>query len=322
MGKEVKVKLVAQTDDAIKDIDKVTDATGRVTEEAEKATDQFDEMGKTVKAQTKGAKGLGASFKMAGAALKAIGIGIVIALIGKLTAVFSANQKVADFFSNTMNFLTIAFSDLFSFLDNNVGTVVDYFKEIFDDPVQSLKDLGNAIKENIIERFESALEVLGYLGDAAMKFFEGDFKGALESAKEAGAEWVDVMTGVDDSVNKLAEIAVIAGEAVSNYASSTWDAAESLTALENNSLLAVAAQARLVEQYDRQAESQRQIRDNIALTIEERIDANNKLKQILLDQETAMLAQGAAQVAAAQAQVNLNDNIENQVALIEALTNQ
>jgi hypothetical protein len=322
MSKEIKVKLVAQTDDAVKDIEKVGDATERVTNEAERADEAFQDMGKTVKTQTKAAKGLGSSFKAAGAALKAIGIGIIIALVAKLTQVFTSNQKVVDFFSNSMNFLTIAFNDLFNFLDENIGTVVDYFKQIFDDPVQSLKDLGTAIKENIIERFESALEVLGFLGDAAKKFFEGDFAGALESAKQAGAEWVDVMTGVDDSVNKIAAGVVSVTDAIVDYTSETYKAAEALTQMENNSLLAAAQQARLVEQFDRQAESQRQIRDNIALTVEDRIAANAKLKTILEDQEKAMLAQASAQVAAAQAQVNLNNSIENQVALTEALTNK
>jgi len=322
MSKEIKVKLVAQTDDAVKDIEKVGDATERVTNEAERADEAFQDMGKTVKTQTKAAKGLGSSFKAAGTALKAIGIGIIIALVAKLTQVFTSNQKVVDFFSNSMNFLTIAFNDLFNFLDENIGTVVDYFKQIFDDPVQSLKDLGTAIKENIIERFESALEVLGFLGDAAKKFFEGDFAGALESAKQAGAEWVDVMTGVDDSVNKIAAGVVSVTDAIVDYTSETYKAAEALTQMENNSLLAAAQQARLVEQFDRQAESQRQIRDNIALTVEDRIAANAKLKTILEDQEKAMLAQASAQVAAAQAQVNLNNSIENQVALTEALTNK
>ena len=49
-----------------------------------------------------------------------------------------------------------------------------------------MKDLGNAIKDNLIERFNSALEVIGYLGTAIKKVFEGDFDGAMEAAKNAG----------------------------------------------------------------------------------------------------------------------------------------
>ena len=45
-------------------------------------------------------------------------------------------------FSTAFEALSLAFNDFFKFLNSNVGTVVDYFKSIFDDPVQSLKNFG------------------------------------------------------------------------------------------------------------------------------------------------------------------------------------
>ena len=45
----------------------------------------------------------------------------------------------------------------------------------------------------------------------------------------------------------------------------------------------------LIEEYDRQAEQQRQIRDNDLISIEQRIVANDKLKETLEEQERLML---------------------------------
>ena len=61
-----------------------------------------------------------------------------------------------------------------------------------------------------------------------------------------------------------------------------------------------------------------QIRDDESRTIEERIEANNKLAEVLNEQERLMLANVDALVAAAQAQFDKNASQENQIALLEA----
>ena len=101
------------------------------------------------------------------------------------------NQKVVDAFAVATESLSLVFNDFFRFLNNNVGTVIDYFKGLFENPVQSLKNFGQAIFDNVIERVKSALDALGFLGTAVVKVFEGDFAGAAESAKNAGKEQAD-----------------------------------------------------------------------------------------------------------------------------------
>src|SRR5690606_30489673 len=117
----------------------------------------------------------------------------------------------------------------------------------------------------------------------------------------------DGITGVDDSAKKLKDSLV-----------DVWDEADKITKLQNNAKLSRAELQGLVEMYDRLAEQQRQIRDDQNLTIQERIDANNKLADILKQQEKAQLALAGAIVASAEAEYNLNKNLDNQVALIEA----
>jgi len=212
----------------------------------------------------------------------------------------------------------LAFNDFFKFLDANVGTVIDYFKGLFDNPVQSIKNFGQAIVDNIVERVKSALDALGFLGDAVVKVFEGDFAGAAESAKNAGKELFDVVTGVDNTFDKVAETLPTVVKGISDYTKSTIQAATETVELNRAAEIGIAQNRIILEQKDREAEKLRQIRDDETKTIAERIKANEDLAAVLDEQEKLMLANADAVIAAAQAQFDKNANDENQIALLEA----
>ncbi len=298
------IEIEARVDKAEKDLEGVAESVQKIDKNLEDVKDSSN-------VAAKGIKGIGT-------ALKAAGIGLAIAAFGKLVEVFNENQKVADAFNTTFEALSLGFNDFFNFLDRNAGTVIDYFKGIFSDPKQAVIDLGKAIKDNIIERFNSTLDMLGYLSKAFKQVFEGDFDGAMQSAKMAGKEYVDVLTGVDGSVDKVASTISKAATGIADYTKSTLDAAKSNVDLTKSAEVAAVKQQGLVEKYDRQAELQRQIRDDESKSIEERVAANNKLGEILDEQEVAMLKQVDVQLAAAQAQYDKNQNQENYIALLEA----
>jgi hypothetical protein len=262
---------------------------------------------------------MGTAVKGIGTALKAAGIGLVVALFAKLMEMFSKNQKVLDTFNTAMTALNIAFSDLFKFIENNIGAVTGYFKSIFDDPKQAVKDFGNMIKDNLIERFNSLLEVFGHLGKALGHLFKGEFGEAFDSVKEAGKEYVDVWTGVDGTVDKVTETVTKATDAIVDYTKSTWDSAAAITELSKKAEMNRVINQGLIEDFDRQAELQRQIRDDETKTFAERLEANEKLGGILEKQEKLMLANAQASVDYAQAQKDILDNDENKIALQEAL---
>lgn len=294
MAVEKQVIIDVDTKEGQKNIDKLSGSVDGLTNSVEKTEEASKDLAKQNKTTTKTAKGVSAATKAIGGALKAIGIGLIIALFAKLAEVFSRNQKVLDLFSNVTNTLSIAFNDLFS---------------LFEGGLPSIDELGKSIKDNIIERFVSLLEVTGFLGSALKKLFAGDFKGALESVQEAGTELVDVFTGVDGSLNKITE-----------YTKDIYEQAEATTALSNASQLAEVRLQGLIEKYDLQAETFRQVRDDERLTIKERIDANEALGKVLDEQREAQLKQASISVASAQAQIAATgDNIENQVALQQAL---
>lgn len=320
------ITIDAETGKAEDNIDKLAKAIEKLTDSVDdlgkESKESIDSIEKSSKNTAKGVKGIGKAFKGLGTAIKAAGIGLVIGALATLKDIFMQNQKVADLFNTAFEATSLVFNDFVSFIVDNVDTVVDFFNDIFENPLESVKSLGKAIQDNLIERFNSALEVFGFVGEALSKLFEGDFKGALESVKEAGKELVDVYTGVDGSAEKIEEGLKKATKAVVKYGKEIVNTATENVKLQNEAEIATAQQSRLVEQYDRQAEKLRQIRDNDLLTLEERTVANNKLLVVLNNQEKAMLKQAEAQVKAAQVAVDKNASIENQIALTEALTNQ
>ena len=313
MAKKIQVELEAKTDKAIKEI---KDVKGEIQNLTKSTEDGFKDVGDATKGVSKGIKGIGT-------ALKAAGIGLVVAAFAKLTEIFQQNQKAADFFNTSFEVVSIAFNDFVNFLVNNLGAVTGFFKSVFDDPLQSIQNLGTAIKNNIIERFNSMLDTVGLAGKAVKQFFEGDFSGAAESAKAASKEFVDVLTGVDGTVDKVSEGVTKVATATSNYVKETVNAATANVQLEKTARLAETANQGLIEKYDRQAEQLRQIRDDESLSFEERMKANDDLGKLLDEQEKTMKANAQARVDAAAAELAKNkDNVDLQIAYQEALNEQ
>ena len=126
-----------------------------------------------------------------------------------------------------------------------------------------------------------------------------------------------------EAISEIANIGTVASEELSKISISAASEQAALNVqLKNSAELAAAQQSRLVEKYDLQAESLRQIRDEERLSITERKAANDELLAVLDQQEAAMIKQANLQVAAAQNEVNKNNTIEAQVALIDALANK
>jgi hypothetical protein len=315
MAKEIIVDFTVKTGAAtreVKDLKKEIQATNKeVTKASTDLSKGFDDVGKSTGKASGGLKKMGT-------ALKGLGIGLIVAAFAKFTEVLNQNQKVADFFNTTFEALSLAFNDFFNFIFDNVGGVVNAFKSIFNDPVESIKSFGKAIVDNIVERFKSAIDAIGFLGTAIKKVFEGDFAGAAESAKNAGKELFDVVTGVDDSFDKTVETVTKVAEATKSYVVETVKAANANVELGKQAEIARVRQQGIVESFDLQAEKLRQVRDEERNTIEERIAANNRLKETLDEQEIAMLKQVDLQIAAAQAEFDKNQNQENTIALLEA----
>ena len=274
---------------------------GEVAKDTKKLTTE------TGKAQ-KGVSGIGKAFKGIGTAIKAAGIGVVVALIAKLMEVLSKNQKVLDAFDTGMTALSIAFNDLFGFISDNIAPVTQYFKDLFENPAEKIKEMATAIQEGLIVRFNEFLEVLGLVAKAFGELVSGEFSAAFGTIKEAGKQVVDVYTGVDDSFEQVTET-------IKGYVTETLKQASAITELNKAAQLAEVEFAKLNAEFLREAEISRQVRDDVSKTFAVRIAANEELSKTLAKQADAQKGQLQIQLDAAKAANLLNDNSETKIAL-------
>ena len=309
MAKVITVELEAKTGKAIDKIDDLEQGIKGLNEELADTSKGLDGLDGGAKQARKGIKGIGL-------ALKASGVGLAVAAFAKLKEVFEQNQSVADTFATAFEVVSLMFNDFVNFVVGNAQTVIDVFKAFFEDPIGNIKDFGRAIVDNVINRFNSALEAIGFLGEAVVKVFKGDFAGAMDSAKQGASSFVDAVAlihpkDIAEGFNNIAE-------ATKNYVTQTVTAAATNIQLGKSAEIARVKQQGLIETYDRQAEKLRQIRDDDTKSIEERIKANDDLAAVLDEQTQAMLDQVDIQIAAAQAQYDKNQSQENYIALLEA----
>ena len=288
---------------------------GEFAQDAEKAAKATEDIGKGAKNAKGGISQLSVGFK---SLAKASGIVFIITEAFNLfKEVLGQNQTVMDGFKTTTTALSIAFNDFFGFISNNIGTVVNYFKALFEDPKASMDKFVKALKDNLMERLFSVMDTLGHLGQAFKKVFEGDFTGALDSLKAAGRETVDVFTGVDNSVEKVTKVVKKSIPAIKEYTKSTVNQAKAIVQTEKAANRAAVEFAKLNAQYLKEAEVQRQIRDDVNASFADRLEANEKLNKILQKQQELQKEQIQKQIDAAQLQYNMNQSEENWIALQE-----
>ena len=319
-------------------IDKANKSIEDVNEKVDDLAKGVKSVGEASKKTEKEVKGIGTAVKGIGTALKAAGIGLVIALFTQLSEIFKSNQKVADAFATVTETLSLVFNEF-------VNTLVSVYESV-SKATGGFDALGKVIG-GLTTIFITPLKLAFYgiklgIQEAQLiwekSFFGGNDKGKIAELNAGILETKLSLVGVaeeaiDAGKNVAKNIVEAAGEVTSFVTESVdgiskisikgaIEAGKANVKLKNEAALAAAQQSRLVEQFDRAAEKQRQIRDNDLASIKDRQEANNKLGDILEEQETAMIKQADLQVAAAQADFNKNQSVENQIALTEALTNK
>ena len=229
-------------------------------------------------------------------------LNIVTKIFDVFKQLLGENQVVVDAMATAMNFLSIAFSDFFKFIQSNIGTVTGYFKNIFEDPIGAMEDFARTMIDRVVESFNSLFESIGLVASALIKLFKRDFKGALEDIKEAGKELVDVVTGVDGSVDKITEVVKKGVSALSEYAQTTFKAAEAQTELDKAVNKTASSLEALNIEFQKQAAAQQRIIDDERNPFADRIAALQELTRLTEENNAANVA--AQQLLVKQAKIN------------------
>ena len=242
-------------------------------------------------------------------------LNIVTKIFDVVKKLLGENQVVIDAMATAMNFLSIAFSDFFKFIQSNIGTVIGYFKNIFEDPIGAMEDFARTMIDRVVESFNSLFESIGLVASAILKLFKRDFKGALEDIKEAGKELVDVVTGVDGSVDKITKVVKKGVSALSEYAQTTFEAAVAQTEFDKAVNKSASSLEALNIEFEKQAEKQQRIIDSERTSFEDKKAALAELTNLTNENNAANEKAQQLLVDQAQAQFNKNGNDENAIAL-------
>ena len=293
MAEEIIVALKAQTEELQKELKEVRQGLKDVKKQAETTN--------------KGIGGIGSALKGVGAILTGGLFKAGAVIFEKLAELFMSNQKVVTFLNTAMTGLKIVFND---------------FVEIVTNSISNIGNFGTAIKESIINTLTAAIKPFKLLGEAFIKLLKRDFSGALDTLKESGSAVVDNFKSVAQGVSNVRNGFKNGVKAVADYAKSTAKAAVEVTKLNEQQELNLAINDKLQFIFQRQAEQQRQIRDDVSKSIEERIEANNKLGEVLEKQQALKLENAQKNLDAARANLAIDkDSIANKTALVEAEKN-
>ena len=321
MARQEIIELNIKTDKAISQVEnlqsEIKDLKNEVTTSTDKAAKGFEDMNKA-------SKSLAGGIKSVGLALKAAGIGLAIAAFNGLKEVIGASQEVTDFFNTGIETMKIGFSKFAKKFEDDSGSMF----ATFDTFINSISNGVKAFKKNFTDQMTGQFEmVTGYIKKSflEMRIAFNNFVGDTEEAEALTKDLEAATKQMSDGYTKMKGAATEAVETIKDFTQSiaesvteTIKQAQANVEMAKQAEIAAVKQQGLIEMYDIQAEQLRQIRDNEFKTIEERIQANNDLKDVLDKQQAAMLEQVNIQIRQAQAQFDLNDNQENYIALLEA----
>jgi len=342
MGQKLQIELEVDNKGAIKSIKSLNDNLvnlNETTENTKKNTSALKKgliaVGSAGKKVGKGGlKAVSFGLKGIGKAYKAAGIGLIVSAFGLLFAAFKENQAVVDKFNVVMQ--TIAS------VGKQVGDVIAGVYKNVSQSTENFDALGKVLKgvlDIALVPVRVAFQTIKGAIIGAQLAWEQSWLGGNDDARiaelksqldEVGQEFINIKDDVVDASSSIAnnfteavsEATSIAGDVIEGVKEisieAAYENAEANIQLKKSADIARAANQGLIEDYDRQAEQQRQIRDNDLINIEDRIKANELLKQKLEEQEKLMLENVKAIQDAAQAQFDLTGKDEDYIALLEA----
>ncbi len=322
---EIPIKITVDTNDAEKGVEKLKKGV--------------DDTGKSAKNAGEAAKKSTSFFGGLGGAIKALGVVSIIAgAFGVLKDALFKNQKVADTFAavtGTIASLMTQLIDIVTGVIDRVSKSTNGF-DALGKVMKGLLTLALTPIKVVFFEIKLAIEVLqlaweksffGKGDEGRIKELTANIKATKDSLIGVGKDAInagkDIATNFVDAAKSIGDVVTGTIEGVKKIdVAATFEQQKAIAKLKNSAELAAATLAGLVEKYDRQAEQQRQIRDDETKSIDDRIKANNKLGKILDKQRKAQLAQAQAILSAAQAEANADkENIQLQKAVIEAKNN-
>ena len=319
MAEKIKVTLEIDDKGGAKVIDELNDSLNDATKSSKKTAKSVEDAGEAA-SKSKGAfSGLGSTLK------SGLGIGLVVGALDTLRDGLMENQRVQDL----MNTAMVVFQGVINGVIQVLGPLFDALmkafrnpKKAWDDLVQAFKDGYDWVYENIVENLLNRMVILA--NDAQIAFlklrkaynkFTNDTKEAAKIQKdinklekenrELQAENIEKNKEIVKVVKNVGDKVVKTFNTIKKATTDAFDNKEVLANAEYNIERLGILYTGIVEKYDDMAEKQRQIRDNEAKTIDERIAANEELARVLDEGEKKEKANLQSRIGLLQTQQKL-----------------
>ena len=202
---KIVVELDVKSQKGVKEVEKLNKEISNTNKETADASKTLDGFTGGAVSKFKGLKGsIGGvvkGFKSLKFAILASGIGALLLAVVAVGKAFTSSEEGQNKFAKIMGVIGSVTGNLVDLLSDLGEKIIS----VFENPKQAIIDLKDLIVENITNRFNAIIDTLGFLGSAFKKVFSGDFSGALEDAKKAGSSYVDSLTGVENSIDKVTE---------------------------------------------------------------------------------------------------------------------
>src|SRR6056297_582463 len=295
MATEKVIEVRAETKDAVKQVEDLKKEVEGVGESAEKTGDEVvksnkkitkssKKSNKAVKGIGKAAKGAGKGFKVLGGAMKALGIGLIVAAVAKLSEAMSRNQKVVDVISKAFETVSIVMSEVITAVDNafqSVSQLEGGFKNsiavingLITLALTPFKVAVDGLKLGILLAKRAYEESMFGSGDPeTIKALTEEIENTKESLKETGDDALDAGKSIADNFGgmmaEMGDLYLAAEENISKISTDSAKAsADRIVELRNEAKLAQSEVDRISLINKREAEIQRQRRDDTRLSID------------------------------------------------------
>ena len=202
---KIVVELDVKSQKGVKEVEKLNKEISNTSKETADASKTLDGFTGGAVSKFKGLKGSIGSvvkgFKSLKFAILASGIGALLLAVVAVGKAFTSSEEGQNKFAKIMGVIGSVTGNLVDML----ATLGEKIISVFENPKQAIIDLKNLIVENITNRFNAIIDTIGFLGSAFKKVFSGDFSGAMDDAKKAGSSYVDSLTGVIGTIDKVTE---------------------------------------------------------------------------------------------------------------------
>lgn len=323
-GEEIAIKIKTAFDgaDISKQLKQMSDKVADAYDKFDKVTDRIGKFNKSVKNTASSVAGGIGLFKAYEAAL------------GFLKDAFMGNAESAEFISGIMEGLKVIFNEV-------VGVIVDVVKEVSASTngfeglsavvggvlTIALKTLAGTFYtlELAILKIRKVWEEspFGEKDPKTIKELNANIEETSDKLVKIGDDIIKAGKSVGQNIGKaIDEIATVVDKSIEGIEKIDTKAAmakgKRIASLKATAVIAEAVADKAAAKFERDAEKQRQLRDDDTKSIKERQAANEKLATILDDQEKAMKAAALANVAAAKAELASKNSAEGKAAVIKA----